>query len=72
MTEGPAPHGAEAGRGGSEVDGGGGSEGARRSGDVEEVPHGGTILWMVSKVYRRSLNCILYLTGSQGGCCRWG
>lgn len=34
---GPAPRGAEAGRGTSEVDGGGGSKGAGRSGNVEEV-----------------------------------
>lgn len=36
-TEGPAPHGLEAGRGHNEVGGGGGSEGAGRSGNVEEV-----------------------------------
>lgn len=35
--EDPATHGAEAGRGTSEVDGGGGSKGAGRSGSVEEV-----------------------------------
>ena len=37
MAECSAPHGAEVNRGDSEVEGGGGSEGACRSGDVEQV-----------------------------------
>lgn len=36
-TEGPAPHRADVGRGDSEVDGGGGSEGTGRTGDVDQI-----------------------------------
>lgn len=72
VTEGPAPHGAQASRGDSEVDGGGGSEGAGWFGDVDEVRQiwRGKVVDFLSTTYLVSVS--LCLTGSQWRCCRMG
>lgn len=49
-------HGAEAGRGHGEVDGGGGMEGAAGDGNAEET--GQIRLWTALNVWRRILNSI--------------